>query len=169
MPFRRTFSKRPINSTKHVLDFEGGLTSTKSVNTVLLGVPSRKDPFVPGDVPFGSRVSSVFISLFIIGATGAPVTGSQNWYIAKLRSGQTSGNFPDPGVTGVSTVRNQIFHEEKGLVGSGDGTAMAFKGVIKIPKSMQRVREGDQLHVAILNNSADSATFCLKVIYKSYE
>ncbi len=164
MVFRRG---APITTIKHVVDSEGAITSTVSINTIAFTRNVRADPFNPVDVITGSKVSSFFISLFIIGSTGAPVVGAQNWYINKRHDGQQTA-FPDPGSTGISSVRNQIFHEEKGLTGSGDGTAMVFKGVIKVPKSMQRMREGDAFDVRILNNGVDSAQFCLKAIYKEW-
>ncbi len=118
---------------------------------------------------FGSKVSSLYLSIFIIGSTGAPIDGSINWYIAKQRDGQAAGAFPTPGNTGLSSVRNQIFHEEKGLSGSGDGTPMVFKGVIVIPKVFQRIRQGDQMFIRIRINGTVGATFCIKAIYKSYQ
>ncbi len=118
---------------------------------------------------FGSRVSSFYLSIFVIGSTGAPIDGSINWYIAKQRSGQDAADFPTPSATGTSTVRNQIIHEEKGLSGSGDGTPMAFKGVIRIPRGMQRLREGDKMFLRLRINGTIPATFCIKIIYKSYQ
>ncbi len=151
------------------MDSEGILTAqTTSINTIAFVRNVRQDPFQPVDVLVGSKITSVFVSLFILGDTGAPIVGSLNWYIDKRHDGQQT-SFPDPGETGVSSVRNQIFHEEKGLAGSGDGTPMAFKGVIRVPKGMQRMREGDALDIRIKVNSAtDDAQFCLKVIYKEW-
>ncbi len=167
VPFRRG-SRPVINSIKHVIDTEGGLTSTVSVVPLAKGVGTQSDPFNPNNVVVGSRINAFYISIFIIGATGAPVTGSQNWYIARQHSGQSNSGFPDPGTTGTSLLRNQIIHQEKGLVGSGDGTAMAFKGVVVVPRGMRRMREGDNWNIYLKNNSADSATFCLQSIYKSF-
>ncbi len=106
----------------------------------------------------------------MLGATGGGLNGSLNWYIAKARSGQAPGaDFPDPGSTGVSDMRNQIFHEEKGLAGSADGTPMAFKGVVVIPRSMRRMREGDQLFVKLRStDNMNDTNFCVKVIFKSF-
>ncbi len=145
----------------------GGLTSTTPIVDAIATAP---DPFDPSKIKFGRSIFGFFLSIFIIGATGAPVTRAQDWYIAKLRSGQVaSADFPVPGATGVSSTRNQIFHEEKGLVGSGDGTAMVFKGVIKVPKGMQRMREGDQFFIKMRNaDAAVDATFCIKAIFNSY-
>ncbi len=124
--------------------------------------------FKPGDIRVGGKVNGFFISLFVIGATGAPLNGSINWYIIKTHEGQTAIT-PQPGQTGVSKIRNQIFHEEKGLAGSGDGTPMAFKGVIAVPRGMRRMREGDQFSIVLNSQDAtNDATFCLKAIYKSF-
>ncbi len=160
----------PINSIKHILDSEGQLTGgATSANDIAFAVPNvDTTTFKPGDIRVGGKVNAFFISLFVIGATGGPVNGSVNWYLMKIHEGQDAV-LPIPGQTGTSKVRNQIIHEEKGLVGSGDGTAMAFKGVIAIPRSMRRFREGDKWRISI--NSIDATTdaqFCLKVIYKSF-
>ncbi len=95
-------------------------------------------------------------------------SGSLDWYIWKEHAGQ--GAAPaDPGSTGTSELRNQIIHEEKGLAGSGDGTPMAFKGVIMVPRGMRRMREGDVWNIRLKNNSATGdVNICTKAIYKSY-
>ncbi len=167
--FRRRSSVAPINSIKHVIDTEGTLLSTgaASVNTICQAVANVSSTFNPIEVRVGAKVNGFFLSIFIIGATGAPIVGSVNWYIIKLHDGQSA---PQPGETGISKVRNQIFHEEKGLAGSGDGTPMAFKGVIAVPRGMRRMREGDQFQILLSLNAIASgdATFCLKAIYKDF-
>ncbi len=156
-----------INSVKHILDAEGALvTATPSTNNIAVVVDTPTDPFKPGDVNLGSKIYSIFLTIFIIGSTGAPINASQNWLIGKLRSGQTL--LPAPSNAGTSDLRSQILHMEKGLVGSGDGTAMAFKGVIKIPKGMQTMRSGDLIQVRLENSDTTNTQFCLRAIYKSY-
>ncbi len=167
MPFRRGRSRGVVQSTKHIVDTEGALTNVTSQNVIATSVPAYSDPFTPTSVKFGEKIFGFFLSIFIIGATGAPVGGSQNWYIMKIHGGQT-GDRPTPGQTGTSLLRNQIIHEEKGLAGSGDGTAMVFKGVIKVPRGMQRMREGDEWSIGLINNGTDGAQFCIKAIYKSF-
>ncbi len=161
----------PINSIKHVLDTEGALTGgTASAVPVLVAVPNvDTTTFVPGDVRVGAKVNGIFLSIFMIGATGAGQTGSLNWYIGKQHSAQVLSNEAQPGNTGISKVRNQIFHEEKGLAGSADGTPMAFKGVIVIPRGMRRMREGDSIVVVLRStDTMNDVNFCVKAIYKSY-
>ncbi len=142
-----------------------------NVSTVPLAVAvtTPTSPFKPGDIMIGSNINGMFLSIFVIGSTGAGIGPSSiNWIIYKLRAGQTA---PNPIVTGTSELRNQIFHEEKGLSGSADGTPMAFKGVIAIPRSFRRMREGDQIQVRLSLSAAATgdANFCLKAIYNSYQ
>ncbi len=158
-------------SIKHVVDSEGALSgATNSTNVIANAVNAYADPRNPTEVLTGSTVNAFFLSIFIIGATGSGNTGSINWYIAKRREGQISPDvFPNAGATGVSNVRNQIFHEEKGLSGSIDGTPMAFKGVVVVPRGMRRMREGDDFVVRL--RGTDGVTdynFCVKAIYKSF-
>ncbi len=172
MPFRRgSRMGTQIHSLKHIIDVQGNLTGgATSVNVFASTVNARADPFNPVELVVGETVNAFFISLFIIGATGAGLLGQLDWYIAKSRANQNPvGDFPNPQATGISPVRNQIFHEEKGLVGSADGTPMAFKGVIVVPKSMRRVRDGDQFFIKVRSeDSTNDAQFCIKVIYKSF-
>ncbi len=163
--------KSPINSIKHIIDSEGViLQSANSINVIADAVPNV-DPttFQPGDVRVGATINGFFLSIFMIGTTGAPVDGSSNWYLLKKSEGQDAV-IPSPLNTGISKIRNQIIHEEKGLSGSGDGTPMAFKGVVVVPRGMRRMREGDQWMVVLRNggSASNDSTFCLKAIYKSY-
>ncbi len=170
MPFRRRSSLIPVNSIKHVVDVVGTSTGAAiSTSPIADAVVTRSVPFQPQEVVIGRKINAFFVSAFFIGDTGQPVSGSVNWYIAKLHSGQ-SASTPQPGATGTSELRNQIIHEEKGLVGSGDGTAMAFKGVIVVPRGMRRMREGDSWVFVnrMQGGTQDDTQFCLKTIYKSF-
>ncbi len=170
MPFHRR-APSVIQSFKHIVDSEGSLSAAAvSTNGICFTVTTKNATLNPIEVTTGEKVNAIFISLFLIGATGAGNTGSLNWYIAKKHFGQnTVSDFPDPGQTGVSPLRNQIIHEEKGLAGSLDGTPMAFKGVIVIPRGMRRMREDDEFFIKIKSTDATTdSQFCLKAIYKSF-
>ncbi len=169
MPFRSRRRIPPMQSFKHVIDADGTLATGVSAVVPLSDGVNIKTGAFPTQTITGEVINGIFVTIFIIGSTGQPVDRPQNWYIAKSRSGQNSTtDFPIPGESGVSEVRNQIFHEEKGLVGSGDGTAMAFKGVIAVPRGMRRMREGDQIFIKLKNDDAMNDThFCVKAIYKS--
>ncbi len=166
---RRNRMGTQIHSLKHVIDVQGSLVSTASVVPLADAVVTRASVFNPTEIEVGETVNAIYLTFYIIGSTGAPLSGPIDWFIAKLRSGQsTTVDFPVPGQTGASSVRNQIFHEEKGLSGSGDGTPMVFKGLIVIPRGMRRFREGDQIFIKAKANGADENSFCIKAIYKSF-
>ncbi len=148
---------------------EGTLTNTASVVPVVASVVTRPDPWDPSKVQFGRKINAFFLSVFLIGVGGQGLTGSLNWYIAKLHGGQDSGDLPEADAVGVSPLRNQIIHQEKGLAGSADGTPMAFKGVIVIPRGIRRMREGDQWVIVLKNTDAtNTASFCIRSIFKSF-
>ncbi len=161
-------SLHPVNSIKHIIDSEGTLTAAGgSFIPIAVAVPNVDTTvFKPGDIRTGAKVNAFFLSVFMIGATGTGQTGSLNWIVQKLHEGQTADN---PGLTGTSKIRNQIIHEEKGLAGSADGTPMAFKGVVVVPRGMRRMAEGDQWFVSLRSTDAtNDVNFCVKAIYKSF-
>ncbi len=163
-------SLHPVNSIKHILDSQGVLASgNQSATPIIVAVPNvDTTTFKPGDVRVGSHVNGIYLSVFMLGASGGGLSGSLNWLMYKEHEGQAA-QAPDPANAGVSMIRNQIIHQEKGLAGSADGTPMVFKGVIKIPKSMRRMREGDTWFIRFVNTDAvNDANFCLQTIYKSY-
>ncbi len=170
--FRRRFqsSRRPVSSIKHIIDATGALSNTRVVVPLLTAIGDDPNPFDPSKVKFGASVNGIYLSLFIIGSSGTAVQGPQDWYIGKRHAGQdVLSDMPIPGQTGLSLLRNQVIHEEKGLVGSGDGTAMAFKGVIVIPRGMRRMREGDEWFVVLRSgDNTNNPEFCLKAIFKSF-
>ncbi len=169
MVFRRGRSLSPISKIKHVIDTEGVLTAATQVgipiaDTVI--VPNAT--FAPVEVPLGDTINGFYITLFMIGASGVGANGSLAWILYKERSGQAA-LAPTPNNVGVSTIRNQVIHQEKGLAGSQDGTPMAFKGVVVVPKAYRRAREGDRWFIRILNTDAtNDVNFCVQVHYNSY-
>ncbi len=172
VPFRkRNRLGTMIHSIKHVVEAEGNVVgSARSIVPLSTTVQARTDPFNPVELVLGENVNGIFLSVFAIGSTGSGQDGAINWYIAKGRSGQnTSADFPPSQSVGVSEVRSQIFHQEKGLAGSADGTPMVFKGVIVVPKHMRRQREGDSFFFVINNTDAtNGVNFCVRAIYKSF-
>ncbi len=137
---------------------------------IAVAVETPTSPFKPGDVMIGSKIFAFFLSIFMIGDSSAAVTGDQNWMLSKLREGQSTGDLPPANSAGSNGIRRQIIHMEKGLVGSGDGTPMAFKGVIKVPRGMQTMRQGDQWIITFFNNDGtQTVSQCVRAIYKSFQ
>ncbi len=169
MPFRRRGSSlQPINSVKHIIDSEGALSAgATSMNVIADTVNVPSDPFNPVEVKLGAKVNAFFISVFAIGATGTGQTGSINWLLWKRKAGQSAN--PNPASAGTSILRSQIIHQEKGLAGSADGTPMAFKGVIVIPRGMRRMAAEDSWELHLSNtDTTNDVNFCVRAIYKSF-
>ncbi len=157
-----------MQTVKHVIDAGGGLTDVSAVVPLSTVVNTKQSATDPLECEVGETINGIFLSIYIIGATGSGVTGPIDWFIGKSRSAQVpSSDFPDPGATGSASIRNQIFHEEKAVSGSADGTPMAFKGVVPIPRGMRRQRLGDQFFVKLKMSTGDTGTFCVKAIYKT--
>ncbi len=182
--FRRRFNmaKRPINATKNVVDASGALialTETiiiKPINTVV-GSAVNQNNF--NEIARGSKVNGFYLSLFFASDTNAAAAEVPllDWYCFYNRSGivdettfssTNPAQLPAAGATGTNTNRNQILHEEKGLIGEkNDGSKMVFTGVIKLPKGFQTFRE--KTSVVIVAKSNQTGVFCAKAIYKWYE
>ncbi len=106
--------------------------------------------------------------VFVLGDSGS-ASGLVDWHIKKNPSGLMSGaDAQTPGSTGIDSNRRFIFHEEKGLFATQDGTPMVFKGVIKIPPRFRRMGEDDVLQI-VLRSPVDGGQFCVKAIYKHFQ
>ncbi len=179
MVFRRGRGLRPINSVKHIV--ESSTILAAGVNTILdnitLGVDTYSLASTDG-CPTGSRVSSFYLSVFVIAEGGeiASEVPLVDWYIIK-NNGNTFGTtfgtttHPTPGTTGTHINKRFIIHTEKGLAGGGDvslaGVPMIFKGVIRIPKGMQRIGQDDKMELVARANF--NSKICWQAIYKHYD
>ncbi len=165
---RRGMMLRPINSFKHVIDSSGTLTmGTVSEIPIASATTNDRDPASPTQIAIGSRITSFYISVFVLGTTGSS-SSLVDWHLFKSPgSAVITASKPTPGNVGVSNLRRFVFHEEKGLAATQDGTPMVFKGVIKIPPRFRRMGDDDVWFIRLLAADADMS-FCVKVIYKDY-
>ncbi len=169
---------RPINSVKHIVELSGSVVA--STNTVVLDLVSGVDTYTLADtngVPAGSKVHSIYFSSFFI-AEGGEIANEiplVDWYIIVDKGNMMATTFsatrlPTPGSTGDHIMKSKILHTEKGLAGGGDvslaGVPMIFKGVIRIPRGMQRVANNDRIKICARTNF--NTKFCVQAIYKHY-
>lgn len=165
MPRFRGRSLNPVNSVKRVVDIETSLAAaTNSKVTIVTATEVQAPTSSATACPIGATISSFFLSVFML-SSDATTSGFGNWYLIKLPGKETA--FPNPGATGLDDQVRFIFHEEKAILSTEDGTAMGFKGVIKIPPRFKRVGRGDEW--AIVLRSSIAAQFCIKAIYKYYQ
>ncbi len=186
MPFRRRMSsRRPINSTKHIVDAQGILIadtapSGQLLKSIVVGADNPIAGANPEQVQAGATVSSIYLSLFFAtkGNASATLPEVVDWYVIYDVAGRMSagGNFGDTSAVlpiassaGNSVNKNQILHMEKGLVGdAADGSKMVFQGVIRIPKGKQRIGIDTLINIVAQKQETDKF-FCIKAIFKSYQ
>ncbi len=155
----------PINSVKNIVESTGNaLAATNTEHSMAIAVDATTG--LATDATVGSSIKSFFISLDFL--SDAAPTASTDWFLAKRHTGQAFADFPAPSGVGGHGMRNQVFHQEKALAGVADGgTPMSFKGVIRVPKGMQRMREGDVWFIS--SRMTNAGKFCFRTIYKYYK
>ncbi len=178
MPFRRRMGNalRPIISTKNVVETSGILAAnTATVLDTLTNAVEAPSLAVVESVARGSTVKGMYFSLFFIteGGEVANEVPLVDWYIIKnpgnnFQTTFDATNLPSPGSTGSHDNKRYIFHTEKALAGGGNasltGVPMVFKGVIVIPRGMQKHNANNRIIICARANFATK--FCLQSIYK---
>ncbi len=162
MPYRRMSRRRNfgqvIHSVKNVHETDISLiANANQITSLALGVDVGVPTKVTGiEVPTGAKIYSIELWItFVAGASNE--TGVYNWYIGKIRAGQSSAtDFPiaDGTDIGLNANRNFIFHEEHSIVGTEDAGPYKFHRRIKIPKIYQRMRSSDSLFIKSKNDIA---------------
>ncbi len=129
-----------------------------------------KDQYLLSDedgIPTGSRVNGFFLNVQVAATSTAALA---NVYMMVYKNpGNNITVIPDANVIGVSDFKKQVFHQEMTMT-EKNTTAIPrtlFKGVLKIPKHMQRMAAGDKVVVALLSPGV-TYDYCLQAIYKHY-
>ncbi len=175
MPFRRGQGLRPIRSLKHVVDTNGGITGgTPSTNDVIDVVANPLNT-ASNECANGGRVSSIYLNVQVIQKVAAG--GVDNIYMIVYKNDGNNVSAPAVDAVGVSDLRRHVIHQEMIMTGNVLTAAAAipktlFKGVIKIPRSLQRSGLDDKLQVVIGHRNAEAtqqSNFCLQCIYKEFK
>ncbi len=171
---RANLRLRPVNSLKHVVDTNGGITGgTPSVNDVItvVGNPSNG---TPNECETSSLVRAIYLRVEVIQKVAAGGVDNVYMYVQKNPAADLLN--PPVDAIGSNDKRKFIIHQEMMMTGSVLTAADAiprtlFKGVIKIPGSYQRNGVNDKLQVVIGHRSAEvtqQSNFCLQCIYKEF-
>ncbi len=160
---------RPINSRKHVIDVQGGLVAATQTLATLIDTTDSPILAQPVQVRTGAKVMSFFLNVQVA-ATGTAALANVYMYVYKNPGNNISaGNIPDANVVGVSDFKKFIFHQEM-IMTEKNTTAFPrtlFRGVIKIPKHMQRMGYDDIINIALFSPGVNY-DFCFQCIYKDY-
>ncbi len=170
MGFRRGLNLRPINSQKHVIDVQAGIVA--NTNTAQTLIEAADNPVLANvtDVATAAVVRSFFLNVQVA-ATGTAALANIYFYIMKNPGNAIPfASFPDANAVGSSDVKKLIFHQEM-IMTEKNTTAIArtmFRGVIKIPRHMQRMGQDDEIDIIFF---APGVNFdvCTQAIYKEFK
>ncbi len=166
MPRRNQLYLRPINSLKHVVDIQGGLTVGTQANNLLVDTvdtPVSTDSNT-AQVRTGAVVKSIFLNVQIYATSTAALA---NAYMVVMKSPGNNVATPDANSVGQLDTRKLVFHQEMVMM-EKNTTGLPrtmFKGVLKIPRHMQRMGVDDAVNIG-LKTPGVTADFCIQCIYK---
>ncbi len=171
---RRSLRLRPVQSLKHIVDTNGGVSGgAQSVNDVVVAVQNPA-PTALNQVNIGATVNAIFLRVEVIQEVAAG--GIDNIYMYVYKN--PGGNLATPAVDSVGTTdkRKFVLHQEMMMTGTALTAASAiprtlFKGVVMIPRGYKRFGVEDKLQVVIGHRAGEAtqvSNFCLQCIYKEY-
>ncbi len=161
---------RPIKSIKHIIDSQGGTVGGSKTELVL--VAGTDDIVVSGSgVTIDSKVNSIFLNIQAYVLSGS---GLNNFYMMIYKNPNNNipaASIPDANAVGADKFRRQVFHQEMVMLGGAqtDIPVVVFKGVLRIPRVYNTIRQNDQIAIQLFSPTGVDANFCVQCIYKSYE
>ena len=171
---RRAFALRPVTSLKHVVDTNGGISAAAvSTTDVMQAVDGPQYLISPQQINTGANMKWIFLNVQVIQEVAAG--GIDNIYLAVYKNvGNNTALAVNLDSIGTSDRKRFVIHQEMVMTGTALTAASAvpktlFKGVIRIPKSLQRFGLEDRLQVLISHRTGEATqvtNFCLQCIYK---
>ncbi len=162
----RNAGLRPINSKKHIVDLQGGLTiDTQTVGTIAKGVDNAVLANV-NEVEAASRINSLFLNVQVAASSTAALA---NVYLAIVKNPGNDITFPNANTLGTSDTKRFVIHQEM-IMTEKNTTALPrtlFKGVIRIPRGYRQMRINDELEI-LLYSPGVTYDFCWQAIFKEY-
>ncbi len=134
--------------------------ATNIIHNFVSGIDNYTGPGAGNlEVPTGALIK--FITILTSFTNLVSVSALLHFNVVHLRAGQT---VPTPGAIGGDSRRNQVIHTDMKFLGQNQNNNIRLR--IKIPKHIQRVREGD---IWSLVYRADAVfASATQVIYKFY-
>lgn len=162
-------SLQVVHRIKHIVDNNATVSAGSTLPVTL--IEGQDNPILANvsHVETGAKVHGIFLNVQVqsnqVAAGGIP-----NVYMAVYKS--PGGRIPDidPTGTGNDPDKKQIIHQEMGMfesINAEGNPKTLFKGVIVIPKGMQRFGVNDELQF-VIRSTAINFKFCLQCIYKEF-
>ncbi len=164
MPRGRGYSKRPINSSKNIIQADGALVAvTTSTVPIAVAVDSPALSAVTA-VSRGCSISSIYFEVTIFDNSGAVDNPTD---VAVVKNPGNNLSFADISTMGDDDNKKWVFHQERGIPGQFAGVPMKMKFVLRIPRGKQRMGAGDVWNLVL--RSKQTSQFCVLAIYKWYQ
>ncbi len=159
---------RPVNSIKHIVDLSATVAAGAQVNNVLMDAVQTPVLTTPVQVAIGARVSSIYLSVEAA-VTVRIADAIPNIYMIIFKNNADNQTIPTASAVGASDTKRFVLHQEMTMLTNIDGGAARtlFRGVIKIPRGMQRQGNDDTLRCSIVCPSLVTAV-CIQCIFKEY-
>jgi len=160
------FSRRlhPVNTIKHIVDRQGGLTvDTQAAEQLAVTVD---DPATASsnEVNVGSHINGIYLNVQCAATSTAALA---NIYMIVVKNPGNNITFPKGNVVGGSDERKFVIHQEM-IMTEKNTTAIPrtlFKGVLKIPGSYSRMGIKDRIQIYLLSPGV-TYDYCVQCIYK---
>ncbi len=154
----------PVNTIKHVVDSQLGVIAAAQSKVTIADAVDNPALASPQQVVVGSYVRSLFLNIQVA-ATGTAALA--NIYMIIYKNPSNDLVLPNANVIGTSDLKKVVFHQDMTMT-EKNTTAISrtlFKGVLRVPKHMQRMGQDDRIEVQLF---APGVNFdvCLQSIYK---
>lgn len=169
--YRRSLTFRPIHSEKHETTWSnlGQNASTEQIIVLLQSVAG--EPSTGNQVETGAVVRYVYIEMNLNGVDNSGAVQVFHWLVNKNPGNNIASLNP-----AVYDTKDKRWVLKRGMemlpeipLGSGGTVQTKRIFVVKIPKKMQRMGEGDQIDLHYISSSASSINFCGIAIYKEFK
>ncbi len=168
MPFhsRRGLGLRPVNRIKHVVDSQ--LAQNAGTATAVTLAESNDSPALANttEVLTGSTIRGIFL---VVEAYATSSAALANFYLMIFKNPGGNLTFPNPNVIGSSDNKKYVIHQEMVMFQkvTNSNPRTIFKGVVVIPRHLQRMAPGDFLSMKTFSPGVNNEV-CAQCHYKEF-
>ncbi len=157
---------RPVNSLKHIVDVQGGLTVDTRKDEDLVATVETPVTTVATQIHQGSTVGSIFLNVQVSATSTAALA---NVYMYVMKNPGANFSRPNGNIVGTTDVRKFVIHQEMIML-QKETTGVPrtlFKGVIRLPPRLKRFGVNDVLIVSLYSPGV-TIDYCIQCIYKEF-
>ncbi len=157
---------RPVNRIKHVVDGQFGITGGANFALNIASTTDTPTLAITDSVETGSVIKGFFLVMECYATTAGALS---NVYMAIWKNPGGNLTAPAPNTVGGNDNKKYVIHQEMIMLQKQvDGNPRTlFKGVIVIPKHLQRNGPADDWRIQVLAPGVN-IDLCYQVHYKEF-